>query len=183
MKSKYSAALVASLVVAGSLLAGSPAGASQGLPGVPAEQAIDRSPVHRAATAADFPVRPEVGKSVTVKQGAKEITVAQVTATCSMSYTVGTPYKANNRIYSYANVSRSSGCTGSESAYGYLYGTNWAGGETLAATNGATLQPGTAAYLPLITNVCTYGWDSGWRSTTGAFTGVSSATVTLPCRF
>ncbi|GHG61278.1 hypothetical protein GCM10012320_36120 [Sinomonas cellulolyticus] len=138
----------------------------------------------RAVTAEDFPVIPEVGKSATVASRGKQVTVTRVSSACSMSYSLGTPYKANNRIYASADIARSSGCSGDLYVYANLWGTNFGGGDISQASNGITLQPGTGAYLPLITNICTYGYNANWHSNAqGWGSGNNSPTVTLPCHF
>lgn len=177
MKTKYSASLMAVVFAVGSIFAGSPANADS-------TEVIDRSPVLRQATVDDFPVTPEVGKSATVSSRGKQVTVTRVTLACSMSYSLGTPYKANNRVNAYADIARSSGCSGNLYVYANLWGTNFGGGDISQASNGITLEPGTAAYLPLTTNTCTYGYNANWHSNAqGWGSGNNSPTVTLPCHF
>jgi hypothetical protein len=91
MKTKYSASLIAAVFAVGSIFAGSPVIADS-------TEVIDRGPVLRQATVDDFPVTPEVGKSATVSSRGRQVTVTRVTLACSMSYSLGTPYKANNRV-------------------------------------------------------------------------------------
>lgn len=145
----------------------------------------DRRPVLRQAVADDFPVLPAVGKTVKAKKkDGSDVLVTQLAADCTMSVSAGTPYKQNNRIYAYVNISRSSGCAGNVYVYGWLYRVNYGGGYSLESATNSSLSPGTSIYMPEISKECVTGWYTNWHSSgsVGTGSGINSSEVSLPCQ-
>ena len=122
------------------------------------------------ATADDFPAKPAVGKTMTLKTSSGTTEVFQASATCTMTYTTSVPYKSSNAMHGQVSAARSSGCSSYMSVTAYMIQGSGLG-ASIVWRGGNWVYPGTKSTWFMNSGTCKYGFDRYWSTAVGSGSG------------